>query len=664
MHRSTTLIRQVISGERARLDVEALAGFHRIQASPGYRKAAEYVQSQLQKVGIEAWIESFPADDRSGFWTTPSFQEWNVLSASLFLAEPAESSRKLAGIEVKTSLIQRSAPFDGEAEVVYLEDGLEEKDYTGVYVSGKVVLTKGDLSRVQALAVERHNAAGILYCNLDPLSPFRDPLDLPDARKYTSFWWDGGSARRKCFGFVLTPRQGKWLIDLVRRRAREGKTPVKVRASVDSQFYDGHMEVVCAMIPGKTRDETVVVSHLCHPQPSANDNASGAAAALEAARTLHHLIQTGQLEQPQRGIRFLWLPEMTGSAAYLAAHQDLIPHMAAGIDLDMVGGSQKDNGLMMILEKPPDASASFAPDLVERINRELTRYGSKPMPGFHTETAVFSGGSDHVVFSDPTVGVPMVKMGQWPDKFYHTSADTIEHIDPKMLAYSGAMAAAFSYFTASAGQQETTRLAYDMAANFEGRVVFKLQNAVSRAWESDRTITPEWILRQADYLLDRHRAALESLKRLWSGVGMLNKSLVQRAAAFCEHQAQQAVEAAGSALTYMVKEEKLPPCIWEQQAGDIIPRRLERGYMPVIPNNRLYSLSPETKEKWPALLTSRPYNGNTISLLADFWADGKRSAFEIIDLIEMETGIRDAELVVMRFRILQEAGLVDLIKRP
>jgi len=64
--------------------------------------------------------------------------------------------------------------------------------------------------------------------------------------------------------------------------------------------------------------EVLVVAHLCHPQPSANDNASGAAAALEAARVLQTLIAGGHLPPPRRSIRFLWLPEFTGSQAYLA----------------------------------------------------------------------------------------------------------------------------------------------------------------------------------------------------------------------------------------------------------------------------------------------------------------------------------------------------------
>ncbi|NIN65184.1 MAG: DUF4910 domain-containing protein, partial [Anaerolineae bacterium] len=123
------------------------------------------------------------------------------------------------------------------------------------------------------------------------------------ALQYTSFWWYGGET--KCFGFVLSPKEGERLRALIKERKREGKPPVKVRAKVVSRFWDGELNVVSALIPGQTEEEVAIVAHLCHPQWSANDNASGAAAVLEVARTLQGLISEGKLDKPRRGIRFL-----------------------------------------------------------------------------------------------------------------------------------------------------------------------------------------------------------------------------------------------------------------------------------------------------------------------------------------------------------------------
>ena len=78
----------------------------------------------------------------------------------------------------------------------------------------------------------------------------------------------------------------------------------------------GHYDVVTAVIPGTDGSEEIVFScHLCHQKPGANDNASGAAAILEAARALNALIRRGEIERPRRTIRFIWPPEINGTLA-------------------------------------------------------------------------------------------------------------------------------------------------------------------------------------------------------------------------------------------------------------------------------------------------------------------------------------------------------------
>ncbi|MEJ2750778.1 MAG: DUF4910 domain-containing protein [Anaerolineae bacterium] len=371
-------------------------------------------------------------------------------------------------------------------------------------MTGKLVLTNGSVNRVHQLAVEKFGAIGILFDGMALAPPVRLPMDLADARQYTSFWWTGNET--ECFGFVLTPRQGQWLRGLLK------KGRVKVRADIQAELYDGEIEVVTAVIPGTTHpnEQTILVSHLCHPQPSANDNGSGVAANLEAARTLKQLIDSGQLPPPQRSIRFLWMPEMTGSFAYLSRHEADIPGMIAGLNLDMVGADQEQTGAVMVLERPPDAAASFVVDLAERLREELfddveTYGGLEGYAHFRYATTGFTGGSDHYIFSDPTVGVPMPMFIQWPDKFYHTSQDTLEKVSPATLNRSGTLAAAFAYFIATAGEKETAWLAYEMLARFQGKVA----QVVQMAWDESRNP-----ISRLDYLLERQETAVHSLHRL------------------------------------------------------------------------------------------------------------------------------------------------------
>ena len=122
-------IREEFSGQAATGYVIDIARYHRMQASPGFRRAAHYCLERLREAGVEAEILSFPADEKTKYWSARMFQEWEVTEATLHLVEPEDERRKLADFRAcPISLIQRSAPFEGEAEVVLLEDGEEAAD--------------------------------------------------------------------------------------------------------------------------------------------------------------------------------------------------------------------------------------------------------------------------------------------------------------------------------------------------------------------------------------------------------------------------------------------------------------------------------------------------------------------------------------------------------
>lgn len=659
-------------GQRAKDDVGAISLYHRIQASPGYRAAASYVFGELQNAGVEALIEVYPANYETQFWTARSFQEWDCARATLHLVEPAEEGGKLADFdELKLSLIQRSVPFEGEAEVVLLEDGLKEAEYEDLDLEGKVVLSRGDVQRVRQLAVEQHGAVGIIFDGMRATPPVREAVDLPDARQYTSFWWSGLPEEKQCFGFVLTPRQGEKLRKLIRERHAAGEPPVRVKAVVDSRFYDGDIEVVTALIPGEIEETVVLVSHLCHPQPSANDNASGAAANLEVARTLQRLIASGELAQPKRNIRFLWMPEMTGSFAYLERHHDEIHNIIAGLNLDMVGEDQSQTGSVLLHERPPEAAASFAPTLLERL-RELVYDDVQSYAGFgkyslqRYATTSFSGGSDHYVFSDPTVGVPMPMLIQWPDKFYHTSADTLDKVSAESLAKAGTLAAAYAYFVASAGQGAATWLAHEMLVRFRERLAQTVQSTIIGMWSEgeDRTdqVSMMKLEQRVAFQLDRHRVALQGLIHLCDTASSLSDMFYYDAARFANQEQGRARRLAEEQLEITEEEAAMdttePQGEWEEKAAEMKPHRLYRG--PVSWIGGMDTLTPEDRSAWYELMHSRGVGGHTIPVLAEYWADGRRTALEIVDLVEMETGVRDAELIVHYFELLQMQGLVEI----
>jgi len=664
-------INEEYSGARAKQYVAELIQYHRLQASPGFRAAAERCRQLLAEFGLSVEVLAFPANEETSYWASPMFQEWEATEATLHLIEPADKARKLADFrEVKCSLIQRSIAAENlEAEVVLLEDGEEVAEYQGLDLQGKVVLTKGDLDRVRELAVGRHGAVGILFDGMRESLPIRQRIDLPDAVQYTSFWWRPGD--KKCFGFVLPPRLGEDLRQTIKSQQREGKPPVKVRARVVSRLYDGQIEVVSALIPGETDEEVVVVAHLCHPQPSANDNASGSAALLELARTLQRLIKSGKLPQPQRGIRLLWVPEMTGTYAYLATHEDEIPRMVAGINLDMVGQNQDLCGSVFIIERTPAAMPSFAADLLERmrvgcIDGAQNLAGSSSYPLFRYTATPFSGGSDHYILSDPNVGVPTPMLIQWPDKFYHTSEDTLDKVDPRMLAVLGGLAATYAYFVANAGRREAIWLGQEMVTRFRVQLACSVQDALTDAFAvktgEELAQALARIEKKAQFAADRQREAIRLLLRLAPQEEWLVADLIHEV----DRTMHEELERARKMLMQQAQEvglEEIPPLSpkepdeWEQQAAAMVPSRLFRG--PVSPGPYMHKLTPQEKEEVHAWQKEhrRAYYG--LSTVANYWVDGKRTVADIANLVELETGQRNVQLLVKHFNLLARLGLMS-----
>lgn len=640
------------SGVAAYQTVADISRYHRIQASPGFRRAAEYVYEQLTAAGIPSEILRYPADAETTFWGVRSFQEWEARAGVLHLIEPEGQARKLADYrQTPISLIQRSVAFDGEAEVVAVEKGDTPAEYEGLDVSGKIVLTRGNVHRVHDLAVRRRGALGIIFDGMTEVEPVRPAWALPDAIQHTSFWWSGGEQEHACFGFALSPREGEQLRQSIQKRQKDGEKPVRVRAHVDARLYDGTIEVVSATIPGESDEEIILVGHLCHPRPSCNDNASGAAAALEAARALHSLIAGGKLARPRRTVRFLWVPEMTGTYAFLSANASRLPRMIAGLNLDMVGQDQATCGSSFLLERPPDAMSSFAPDLLARLREILlpevkayTKLSGYPL--FRHAITPFSGGSDHYVFSDPSVGVPMPMIIQWPDKFYHTTADTLDKVDPTMLGKTCVLAAAYVYWLAQAGASEARWLASEMSARFRQHVVGVVQSAVTDA-DEDEGPGRERLRRQIQYQVERHGEALASLARL----APLDVSNWQsHAKTFAEAELDRAADALP---------QKPDGVEVNEEAARLTLHRLFPG--PLGAEGCVRRLDEAGRDAWWEL-GQRIGKGalQMAPVLAQYWADGRRTIAEIGRLIALETGAEATSALVEYFRFVERLGLVEL----
>jgi hypothetical protein len=639
-YRYSDLIQRAYRGDAAHGHVSAISQHHRIQASPGYRAAADYVAGQLAAAGLDVAIRSYPATADAHFWTSPGFLEWTADAATLHLLDdqgrPAELLCDFEALPI--SLIQRSVPVAGEFAVIAPggQGGKAPEDYAGLDVAGKLVLTSAPAGRVAELAVRQRGAAGIIFDGM--AAGGRSELDLPDARQYTSFWW-AGATQPAAFGFVLSPRQGRRL----RASLAKGQA-VRVRARVVSRFYAGAFEVVEAALPGAAdaAGEILLVSHLCHPRPGAHDNGSGAGALIEAAATLARLIAQRDLPRPARSIRLLWPPEMTGTFAWLAEHEAEVRNgrWIAGLNLDMVGADQRQTGGAWELVSLPQAGAAFADHLLSWLRQPFV--GEQRI-----KETPFSAGSDHYILADPTVGIPAPMLNQWPDTFYHTSADTPDKVSPASLAGSGGLAAVYAYWLASAGAAEARWLGHLMAGRFAAA-------AGQRAAAAVEAQPPQFAAdyrRASAFYLERMTAALGTLARLAPGLE-------------ADIAAWRAEVAAAAAREDAWAADRLPvsaaeaEAAWRAEAAQLYPRRLHPG--PIDLGMVAQTCGPELQQ---ALWQLDDEAGTTLhdgAALLQYWADGAHTIADIADRVGWETGQAVGEVALRYFRLVAQTGLVAL----
>jgi peptidase M28-like protein len=599
-----------------------------VQASPGYDDAARWLVGQLESFGYDPETENVPADGRTRLLGQLMPEGWDCARATAMLVDGGSRERLCDYEAEKLSLILRSDPARGRFPIVALADGTEDAHYDPVNVRGAVVLTDGAVQRVHQLAVVERGAAGLLYDGRRLLPPVRDRFDDPGALAYTSFWWNEDEPRG--WGFVLSPRAGA----RVRERLAAGRG-VELEVEIESRRFATTIPLISARLPGTRPGEVLIVSHLCHPQPSANDNASGAAANLEAARTLAALRDRGALAANRRSVRFLWVPELAGTYAWLGRDQRRARDTVAAVNLDMVGQYQERCGSTFLLEHPPCFAASFAEELLLRIREQAVDWvPSYSGPGHYSMTRMaevpYSGGSDHVVFVDPATGVPCPMLIQWPDRYYHSSLDTPDKTDPGSLALALRCAATYAAFLAQSGEAEGSWL-LDMAGRGARRRLLAAADAPDRA----RSLARE---RLAGH------AAIASLAR----VGM----------------SRARIEDASAALDAFAEREAATPEDASGPVGVTAPgaQRIPRRSLPVPIHYQRHllegwrGLPRETREAWRRREQAM-VDGLVLADLAWYACDGRRNVEQIARLVWLETGRHEPDYVEQFFDTAARLGL-------
>ncbi|MBI5169308.1 MAG: DUF4910 domain-containing protein [Candidatus Eisenbacteria bacterium] len=620
------LVFPLVSGDRALRDVEQIARHHRIQSSPGYSDAAAWLVASLRAAGLEPEVVRVSGDGATALAGCVMPLGWDCERGSATL-HGTDGPRAVASFaDEPLSLVQRSVSAAGRWPVVALADGASASHYDGIDVRGKVVLTDGAVMRVHQLAVLERGAAGLLSDGRRLVPPARTRETDPDSLAYTSFWW--GDAAPSGWGVVLSPGEGERLRG--RLAAREA---VELEVDIAAAFAPRDIELVSAVVPGPLPGEVLVTAHLCHPKPGANDNGSGVAAALECARVVAALAAGGRLPAERRTVRWLWMPEFTGTHAWIAARPEAAGATIAALNLDMVGEDQAQCASVQQLERAPHFASSFVEELLARLRQE--GWGES-VPFAHEEVR-YGGGSDHAVWLDPARGVPCGMLIQWPDRYYHSNLDGPERCDPRSLAHAARIACAFALTVAAPAADDLRTL----AAEIEARTRRRLRAAL----DSPQPLRAARAARLAGH------TALASLDRLAIG---LDAAHPVRAAL------RAAVLAAADGMEGHFDSEIAPTLPVEPVPAAArpgrVPVRLQRTpIVPMLTHQSGFSALPhDARERFVAL--EEQAGGYLAFEVAWFAANGERAIPEIAELVRDEGHEVGDEALEEWFALVAEMG--------
>jgi Zn-dependent M28 family amino/carboxypeptidase len=434
-----TAIINEVSGERAMHTILELVPWQRVRLpeeySGPYRESRVMAELARQYGFGNVRIETFG---------TPG-TAWQPVQGELWMTGPR--TVKLYDIhDIALSLASLNANGDLSGELVDVGAG-RAQDFEGKDVAGKFVLSSGSPNATYAQAVQR-GAIGVLGVSA---IGFQRSVDFPNQIVSSNV-----TVQPNTVAWSVTPEVQRNLAAMLTRGDR-----ITLRSMVKSVQVPTKNEYVHAEIPGdgSTTQEVAISGHLYEGviKQGANDDNSGCALTLEIGRAYIKLIAEGKLPRPKRTINFQWVPEISGTNAWLNAHPEKERAIIGTLNFDMEAIRIADSRSFWILQRTPDTFPSYLNDIAQSmmeyvadISRERVRFraqgyapsqavesprGSKD--AFYIKIDKHYGASDHVTYMQH--GIPAVMFITWPDMWYHSSEDTPDKQDPTQYKRAAAV---------------------------------------------------------------------------------------------------------------------------------------------------------------------------------------------------------------------------------
>jgi hypothetical protein len=396
-----------------------LCRYDRFQASSGIVCAAEYIATLLRKIGLsQVALHLLGANGKKKWWSFKSPLSWTPIHASLNVIPDSSDGNSISirypSQPLSLAAYSRSTPYK-KLSLIEFGKFLEAQKPAR---ETALLIDESSYSKREVFDLANdHDIRVLLICPMDGKhlsKSARGRIELPSDTKLTVF-----SLTRNEYEDTLS-------------KLDNGRVSIEV--SVMTHESAG-MPLLEAVIPGAVEEELLVTAHLCHNSPGANDNVSGVVTAIAIAMLFLDATSNPHGPRFHRTVRFIFMPEFTGTSAYL--HDFIMrkkrPKPMVVLNLDTTGGDLLARESCLIVERPPERLGHLMTSLIEyclgRYQPQCYSYsGAIKMPPYRWLTTPSSGGSDHALYSDPNIGIPAIQIGYWKDARVHTDQDTEDHI--------------------------------------------------------------------------------------------------------------------------------------------------------------------------------------------------------------------------------------------
>ena len=385
-------IKSLFDGDNAFAQIEALVDFGpRVAGGDVEREAAGYIAAEMESYGLDVEIQEFPMVYFEDFGST----------LEVVMPAPLE-------LHPNTMSFSPAGEFTA-IEIMYCGLGYPE-DFPPEVAGNIALIQRGELyfwEKAQNAAAAGALAA-VIY-NHSPGNFFGTLTFITDIPAVS-----------------ISREEGEYLVGLL------AGGPVSVDLDVDTEAYESTSQNVIGTLEGLQPEQGIVYigGHYdsVSAGPGANDDASGVAAVLEAARVLGT-----KGHRTKATLKFIAFGAeetgLDGSYWYVVENEEEVSSMGIGmINLDMVGV-----GDTLLL-----GNIGWGGDSLEDYTGEKASAMGMPWEPFTAGT-----NSDHTYFE--MVGVPAVFLHHSPDPYYHTAEDTPDKIQVATLEENGELATAVMY---------------------------------------------------------------------------------------------------------------------------------------------------------------------------------------------------------------------------